>query len=103
MSTQTWILVGLGVAGFVWYEKQKQAIPLAANQAITKVTNQAGASAAKLIDQGASALGSFLNRIGSGSSTPSSGAGSSCDSCYSSSSVFSPDSYVNDGISDGGT
>lgn len=84
MSTQTWVLIGLGVGGFIWYENQKQKIPLAGNAAAKKVIDQAGTSASKLIDEGASALGSFLHRLGGGGSSAAS----------SSSASFRPDDTI---------
>jgi len=72
MSTGTWVLIGLGIAGFVWYESEQKKIPLAGNAAAKKVIDQAGTSAANLINEGASALGSFLNRLGSGGTASSS-------------------------------
>jgi len=105
MKTETWVLIGVGVAGFIWYEKQKQAIPLSGNKALTKVIDQTGTSAARLIDEGASALGSFLGRLGSGG-----GAASSTSASFRPDDVLSGgevEGYVGYdptvGITDGGT
>lgn len=80
-----WLAVAVGV---VWYLSQREAakVKINANNAAAGAVNHAGTAVNNLIDQGASALGTWLSHLGGSS-------GQSSNNSYSTpSTVFSTES-----------
>jgi len=67
-----WLLVAGGVAAFIWYENQKQAIPLAANKQATQVINSAGGAVSNIINEAGPAIGKWIGGLFGGSTSSNS-------------------------------
>lgn len=73
-----WVLIA-GAVGLVWYETEKNKIPLTANRAAAKTINSAGNAVTGIVNQVGPAVGKWLSGLisggGSSSSSGSSGGG----------------------------